>query len=392
MCLVVTIGAIPYLPEMDLSSPDLVKYWGYPIEIHHVTTEDGYILEMHRIPHGKTNSTRMPTRDNPKPVFILHHPLASASSTFILNLPHQSLGFVLADAGFDVWMGNARGNRYSKQHNTLDPKSEEYWDFTFQEMGEFDCPAMIDYALNATNQKQVYFVGHSQGTVVAFTALAENEELQDKIKVFFATGPVTRVSKANDFVHLLASYRRTFRFICKVFDIHEVLGSASQATAFARRFCPYIPNLCSAFLFILNGFDDKRLNTTRVPLYLSNIPSGTSVKNMDHYFQMVLTKEFKKYDHGTPGNMNRYGSDDPPFYDISEIDTPVVMLYGSEDTIIDPDDVDWAAKQLPNVKKMMIDGYNHLDFIIATDAAESVYNKIIDIARLAEKGLLDKFE
>ena len=28
---------------------------GYPAETHYATTEDGYILAMHRIPHGKQN-------------------------------------------------------------------------------------------------------------------------------------------------------------------------------------------------------------------------------------------------------------------------------------------------------------------------------------------------
>ena len=44
-----------YLPKYIQSLPKvptLIKYWGYPVEEHWVTTEDGYILGLHRIPHG----------------------------------------------------------------------------------------------------------------------------------------------------------------------------------------------------------------------------------------------------------------------------------------------------------------------------------------------------
>lgn len=41
-------------------------------------------------------------------------------------------GYMLADRGYDVWMGNARGNSYSRQHVNLSTTDDRYWRFTYE--------------------------------------------------------------------------------------------------------------------------------------------------------------------------------------------------------------------------------------------------------------------
>lgn len=84
-------------PDEFLDTIGLAKSKGYPAEAHDVVTQDGYILTVHRLPNPN------------KPVVFLQHGLLDASSSFVINFQNQSLGFVLWDAGYDVWMGNARG-------------------------------------------------------------------------------------------------------------------------------------------------------------------------------------------------------------------------------------------------------------------------------------------
>jgi len=41
---------------------------------------------------------------------------------WVFNEPNVAPAFVLARKGYDVWLGNNRGNRFSQQHSTLNPK------------------------------------------------------------------------------------------------------------------------------------------------------------------------------------------------------------------------------------------------------------------------------
>ena len=71
------------------------------------------------------------------------------------NPPANTLGFVLADCGYDVWMGNSRGTTYSNEHQTLSNMDPRFWQYSFQQMGEYDLPTSIDFVLEKTNQSKL---------------------------------------------------------------------------------------------------------------------------------------------------------------------------------------------------------------------------------------------
>ena len=376
------------LPEENKNSLELIKYWGYPAERHHVVTKDRYVLTVHRMPRGNPNTDPFyRTKPSNRPVVFLQHGSLCSSSNWITNLPDQSLGFLLADAGFDVWLGNVRGNTYSRMHLDYDIDSDAYWKFSFDEMAAYDLPAMVDYVLNVTKKEQLYYVGHSQGTMMAFAGLSENEELRKKIKTVFALAPVARLINTKSPVGFLSYFADLFKFTFSLFNVRELLPSPNLIKYIADNGCPLEEWMCDNVLFLVAGFDKSNLNAARTPVYYSHTPAGTSVKNILHFSQLIRNEgTFSKFDYGFFKNFYNYGSSSPPAYQLKNVKVPVVLISGSKDTLADPKDVAWLKTQLPHVLKFkQIKGHNHLDFIWGMSAKEKIYKHLISMIRKYEQ-------
>jgi len=163
-----------------------IEEHGYPAESHFAETPDGYVLNLFRIPHSPRLNN---AGESPRPVVLIMHGLFSCSDCFLLNGPEDALPFNYADAGYDVWLGNARGNIYSRNNTRLDVRHPYFWKFSWHEIGAIDLPATIDYILDLTGQQALHYVGHSQGCTAFFVMGSYRPEYNAKIKTAHMLAP-----------------------------------------------------------------------------------------------------------------------------------------------------------------------------------------------------------
>ncbi|KAI6177906.1 Lipase [Aphelenchoides fujianensis] len=384
------------LPEVDMNVPQIVEYYGYPIQIFEATTKDGYVLTLHRIPFevkGKGAS-----RTEKKPVVFLQHGLIASSADWVTNLPNQSAGFVMADAG------NCRGNVYSRKH--VNETVRNYWSFTWDEMANYDLPAMIDTVLKITEQESLYYGTRKERRSCSRdcpsqTASKRRRVFQShRIKKFFALAPVATVTYVQGLLSWLgdrfdgqleasgcgrgAREEKLFYW----FGAHEFLGHNWITDLFSAVICGahFMNPVCRNVMFQIGGPETGNWNDSRLLVYMAHTPAGTSTVNIVHWIQVHLAKKLQKYDYGsTAANREHYGQDTPPVYNLSKITTPTYLYFSPADWLATSRDVEESIigvvdkRYLKRIKPMP--EFNHFDFIWSLNAKEKIYDEIIKAIR-----------
>ncbi|XP_026575703.1 lipase member M-like isoform X2 [Pseudonaja textilis] len=309
-------------PESFMNISERIRYWGYYCEEYDIVTEDGYYLNVNRIPGGN------------KSAILLMHALVMEGSVWISNLPHQSLGFILADAGYDVWIGNYRGNSWSRGHTHLSVNETEFWNFSFHEIGIYDLSAMTEFILQKTGQQKIFYAGHAVGSLIAFVGFSVLPHLAEKIKMFFALGPAYTFQKA-------------ISPIIQILRLPEVLIKS------------------------------------RSDVYISHFPDYTSVKHIIHLGQVMKSGLLRYFDYGLK-NIDIYHQKTPPFYRIEDITVPVAIWSGGQDWVCRPNEIAQLWSRTTNlVYNKGFPDWTHWDFIWGIDAHQRAYKDIL--------GLMEKY-
>ncbi|XP_058789295.1 lysosomal acid lipase/cholesteryl ester hydrolase-like [Phymastichus coffea] len=357
-------------PEEEMTTIQMIKRWGYKAEEHFVTTEDGYILALHRIPGAKGST----------PV-LMHHALLESSSCWVITGKSKALAFILADMGYDVWMANSRGNTYSRNHTTKSPSNQDFWDFSWHEMGIYDLPAEIKY-ISSINDKSLLYIGHSMGTTMFYVMASERPDEAVNVKAMFGLAPVAFTNNIRGPFYIFGNILHFLQDNANHQGKYEFFNQNQYFKFAAKCICsrPLLRNICDIVIQSVVGFSSKQSDAMLLPLVLTHTPAGTSMKTIMHFAQGIQSKQFRHYDHGIKINNQRYKNPIPPEYDFRKIQVPITLFWGQNDFLAQPKDVKRLYDQLPKkvaIYKINDPEFNHLDFLWGIDAPKLVYSRLI---------------
>ncbi|KAI1771702.1 alpha/beta-hydrolase [Hypoxylon cercidicola] len=359
---------------------DLCAMYGYTAEEHVLQTKDGYLLGVHRLAWRKGEED-MKVNDGPaslkKPVVYLHHGLLMNSEVWVcLTDASRCLPFVLVDRGYDVWLGNNRGNKYSKKSVDFPPTSTGFWDFSIDEFAFHDIPDSINYVLESTRQTSLSYIGFSQGTAQAFAALSIHPRLNEQVNVFIALAPAMSPAGLNNGI-VDALIKASPQVLFLLFGRRSILSSATmwQSILYPPIFIKVI-DLGLSFLF---GWRTKNISVSQKLAAYPHLYSFTSTKSVVHWFQIIRNKSFQMYDDDvqTPLSINTSSKyTKVAKYPTRNIKTPIVLVYGGSDSLVD---IKVMLRELPNrTVATEIPHYEHLDFLWARDVNMQVFQHVFD--------------
>ncbi|KAG5668710.1 hypothetical protein PVAND_016639 [Polypedilum vanderplanki] len=366
--------------EEDLTIKQINSF-GFKGEIHKVETADNYLLTLHRIkPRKFTNSSQ---------VVLLVHGICCTSSEF-LSSKRTSLAIFLFENGFDVFLGNVRGNKYSKSHKNLNHENKEFWNFSLHELGIFDLAAFIDFILKFTKNKKLFYIGHSQGATIPLILLSSKPEYNEKIYQLHLSAPAPFMSHFPNV--LIKKYGKqavktfTKNNLINLTPIIEVLHQNLYKHCSLNQPLYFITCMIVEFLILGDNFTKLEADHETFDKLLTFLSPNVSSTQVLHFFQFIESGKFRQFDYGRKKNLEKYGMIEPPEYDLKKVVTPTYIYCAERDRVVARKDIEHLREILPNViTYKLLKNYNHIDFDIGINARKDVHKDILKAMKMNSK-------
>lgn len=359
----------------ETSADQLITAHGYRVESHTVLTADGYMITMQRV---LPESGKIPKR-----AVLLNHGLFGCAEDWLFLGRDRALPYMLADTGYDVWLLNARGNRYSRMHTNKSKERTDFWDFSFHEMGVYDLPAVITYISEITNKAELNYVGHSMGGTALLVLLSRIPEYNFILRSAILLAPLVFMYHVKGPIRLLTDfYNRNGQSSLNFLGQTDFLPDGLFPEQIVERYCKGEERLCLNPLLLLANGGRELVSEEIIENILSHTPAGGSVKTIIHYVQLVKSGYFQMYDYGASNNIRKYGNSTAPFYDLTKVTVPMAFFSSPADWLSTRSDLQTLIPLLQDVNVHHVvkaNEFGHLDFLWSEDAPDLVYNFVLTI-------------
>ena len=341
----------------------------YSYQEYTVKTEDGYTLTHLRL------QTKLDTPDQKfdtqrYPIVLLHSFAGDSVVSFLSNSVPLRIPLILADHNYDVWLVNNRGARFCREHETLDPREAEFWNFTLDQQAEFDIPSSLKLVFDQTQKKPVVY-GDGHGATLIIAALSD-AKIRPKVLPYVHSvlgySPEVFFNHPNrDFEDL---FRRLILRILRRSKIHDDLGCDDWVTETANlEKNPTQEEIDENYNFVKDfNLHKDSYNHKRIYFYVDSlVMSGTSRVAYEHLYQLMSAEDkkqniFRKFDHGSEEkNTEVYGTPKPPAYDLSLLQEKFTFWVGLADPFAYHEDMADLKKKAPNaqIETIYIENWGH---------------------------------
>lgn len=375
-----------------ITPDDLAGEEGFILEKYEVETEDGYVLNLWRFNESLDTLTQTEL-SNRVPVLMVHG-IMDTGTFPMYNYRNNSMAYVLFDAGYDVWSLSTRGTTYSMNHKTFTTDSEEFWDFSFSQIGQYDIPAAIDFILDGHSiYSSVFLVGHSMGTTSIQALLTAHDRWNfdtSKVRGAVMLAPAIHIKGCQTAVigTLLEKQSETIllKEVKRLFGTKSILEHTGVVSEIPD-ICYKNPELCLEFEQAVAGVnpDSTSIDKDRMYVYVNFYPAGSSVQAVNHLIQLAKRDVFADYDYGKIENKARYGTTSYPTFDPSDFpkEIPLYVMYGGQDALVVKDSAEKFIKEMQtaNINDFRVkelENYSHGDFIFGMHAKDEFIDDLIE--------------
>jgi lysosomal acid lipase/cholesteryl ester hydrolase len=156
-------------------------------------------------------------------------------------------------------------------------------------------------------------------------------------------------------------------------------------------YAPIYAQVIDAATSWLFGWQNSNIATSQKIAAYAHLYSFASVKSVVHWFQIMHHAAFIMYDDDAISPMGRsVTSYRPVRFPTRNIVTPIVLLYGDQDSLVD---INVLLKELPDhTTPRRLHGYEHLDVLWGKDVHKDVIPAVLDALALHCENLVEASE